>query len=44
MGFRMGIDLGIHLDPQKLHDLGYLSAEDVEERALTFWGYFVSDK
>ncbi|KAK4986997.1 hypothetical protein LTR50_004949 [Elasticomyces elasticus] len=44
MGFRMGIDLGIHLDPQKLRDQGYLSAEDVEERAFTFWGSFVSDR
>lgn len=44
MGFRMAVDLGIHLNSRELHNLGYLSAEAVEERELTFWGSFVADK
>lgn len=40
----MAVDLGIHEDPQRLYELGYLSSEDVEERALTFWASYVSDK
>lgn len=40
----MALDLGIQENPKQLYDLGYLTSDDVEERALTFWGAFVSDK
>jgi hypothetical protein len=40
----MALDLGIHENPRQLYELGYLTQEDVEERALTFWACFVTDK
>ena len=44
MSFRMALDLGIHLDSQRLVELGYLSEEEYNMRAITFWGCFIFDR
>jgi hypothetical protein len=45
MAFRIAIDLGIHLPPERLR--GYvknLAAEDIEIRKRLFWGCYTWDK
>jgi hypothetical protein len=44
MSFRMALDLGLHLDSQRLVELGYLSEEEYNMRAITFWGCFIFDR
>jgi hypothetical protein len=44
MGFRMQIALGTDRNMKKLDKHGYLSTEDVEERAFTYYGSFVHDR
>ena len=44
MSFRMALDLGLHLDSQRLVELGYLSEEEYNIRAITFWGCFIFDR
>jgi len=44
MSFRMALDLGLHLDSHRLVELGYLSEEESNIRAITFWGCFIFDR
>jgi len=44
MSFRMCLDLGLHLDSQRLVELGYLSEEEYNIRVITFWGCFIFDR
>jgi hypothetical protein len=44
MSFRMALDLGLHLDSQRLVELGYLTEEEYNMRAITFWGCFIFDR
>ena len=44
IAFRMALDLGLHLDSQRLVELGYLSEEDYYVRSITFWGLFLFDR
>jgi hypothetical protein len=44
MSFRMALDLGLHLDSQRLVELGYLTEEEYNIRAVTFWGCFIFDR
>jgi hypothetical protein len=44
MGFRMQIALGTDRNMKKLDKHGYLSTEEIEERAFTYYGSFVHDR
>ena len=44
MSFRMALDLGLHLDSQRLVELGYLGEDEYNMRAITFWGCFIFDR
>lgn len=40
----MQIALGTDRNLKKADRHGYLSAEEIEERAFTFWGSFIHDR
>lgn len=44
MGFRMQIALGTDRNMKKLDKHGYLSTEEIEERAFTYYGSFIHDR
>jgi hypothetical protein len=45
MAFRIAVDLGIHLPPERLRDyVRNLTAEDIEIRKRLFWGCYTWDK
>ncbi|KAL1869681.1 hypothetical protein VTK73DRAFT_3055 [Phialemonium thermophilum] len=42
--FRMIIDLGLHVDAERMSNFRHLTDEDLEIRRRVFWGAFVVDK